>query len=173
MDPQAAYGHRLRYLCTRTRAHLQPRYLRSSSCRGFCSRPQRTGTNSLAGGVRPEPVGSSAWDDMSAQGSSVSIGSSESIAQGCAGAAKHRMCESGHRTSHKSSTVQYLANSSICGFDSPIGRAAIHSGGRCARAPAPPPRALLGSEGLHRPRMTSRRCSAASSPRIPKVRRSA
>ena len=31
------------------------------------------------------------------------------------------MCESGHRTNHKSPTVGYLANSSIRGFDSPIG----------------------------------------------------
>ena len=82
-DPQAAHGHRQHYLRTRSPAHLQPRYLRFSSCRGFRSRPQRTGTNSVTGAVRLERAGSSAWDDMSAQGSS------ESSAQGCAGAAKH------------------------------------------------------------------------------------
>jgi len=32
-----------------------------------------------------------------------------------------QMCESGHRSNHKSPTVQYLANSSICAFESPIG----------------------------------------------------
>jgi hypothetical protein len=34
-----------------------------------------------------------------------------------------QMCESGHRMNHESPTVEYLANSSICGFDSPIGEA--------------------------------------------------
>ncbi len=81
---------RQRYVCTRTRAHLQPRHLRFSSCRGFRSRPDRTGTNSAACGVRPEHVCTPAWHDVPAQGSSVSIASSESIAPGCAGAAKHR-----------------------------------------------------------------------------------
>ena len=78
---RTAHGHRLRNLCSRTRAYLQPRHLQFSSCRGFRSRPQRMSTNSVAGGLRPEPVGSSAWDDLSAWRSSVSIGSSESIAQ--------------------------------------------------------------------------------------------
>ena len=32
------------------------------------------------------------------------------------------MCESGHRSIHKSPTTQYLANSPTCAFDSPIGR---------------------------------------------------
>ena len=42
------------------------------------------------------------------------------------------MCESGHRTSHKSPTVEYFANSSIRGFESPIRLRAtvkkLHSG---------------------------------------------
>ena len=81
---------------------------------GFRSRPQRTGTNSVTGAVRFERAGSSAWDDMSAQGSSVSIGSSESIAQGCAGAAKHRDVR--ERPSHEPQ-ISY----------SPIPRQLIHS----------------------------------------------
>ncbi len=145
MDPQPAHGHRLRYLCTRTRAHLQPRHLQFSSCRGFRSRPQRMSTNSVAGGVRPEPAGSSAWDDLSAQGSSVAIGSSDSIAQGKDCSCKPpafpplhmdvqvpqstwqglllqsscipaihggQMCESGHRSNHKSPTAQQQPNTS-------------------------------------------------------------
>ncbi len=32
------------------------------------------------------------------------------------------MCESGHRSNHKSPTAKYLANSPICAFDSPIGQ---------------------------------------------------
>jgi hypothetical protein len=81
MALEPAHGHRPRNLCTRTRPHLQPRYLQSSSRRGFRSRPKTMGTNSLAGAVRPEPVGLSAWNDLSAWRSSVSIGSSESVAQ--------------------------------------------------------------------------------------------
>jgi len=59
-------------------------------------------------------------------------------AHGSAGAAKHRqglflqsycipaihggqMCESGHRSNHKSPSAQYLAKSPICAFDSSIG----------------------------------------------------
>ena len=40
--------------------------------------------------------------------------------------ARAEMCESGHRTNHKSPTVQYLANSSIRGFESPIGPSKNH-----------------------------------------------
>lgn len=44
---------------------------------------------------------------------------------------------------------------------------------RSARAPPRPPAELAGIENLHRPWRNSRRCSAASSPRTPSVRRSA
>ncbi len=142
MDPQPAHGHRVRYLCTRTRAHLQPRHLQFSSCRGFRSRPQRMSTNSVAGGVRPEPAGSSAWDDLSAQGSSVAIGSSDSIAQGkdCSckppafpplhndvhvpqstGCARAAIAQTTILQQPNSPIAQYLANSPICAFDSAIG----------------------------------------------------
>jgi hypothetical protein len=92
--------------------------LQSGGCSLSNRARRRTG---LPPSSRRKPVGLSAWDDLSAWRSSVSIGSSESIAQRCAGAAKHRMCESGHRSNHKSPTSQYLANSPICAVDSSIG----------------------------------------------------